>query len=40
MIDEPHVNSHSIQARIWLGIAMLGAAVLVAMALTSAFVMR
>jgi hypothetical protein len=38
MLERPHIESYSIQARICLGIAVLGAAVLLAVMLTGGFV--
>jgi hypothetical protein len=40
MTDLPHFDSYSIPARICLGVAIFGGAVLVAMAITSIYVMQ
>lgn len=40
MIGQPHFNSYSIQARICLGIAIFGAALLVAALLASTYLVQ
>jgi hypothetical protein len=40
MIEQPHFNAYSISARICLGAAIFGAALLVDVAITSAYFMQ